>query len=182
VGRGDWTGSRTSPEADQLPRLIEGSFAQLQADLVRYVRAVAGADVAEDVASQVWVEVVGRGSEFRGDQAALRRLVFATARRRALDQRRRWWGRKVSLHAPGDRVLDRAAPEDLQDVERDRALTWIGCLPKAQAEVVLLRVLGGLSTEEVAQLTGRSAGAVRVLQHRALRRLASDLRRDGGEV
>jgi len=182
VGRGDWTGSRTSQGPAQLPRLIEASFAQLQEDMIRYLRAVAGADVAEDVASQVWVEVVGRASEFRGDEAALRRLVFATARRRALDQHRRWWRRKVNLHPPGDRVLERAAWEDPEVVERDRALMWIARLPKAQAEVVLLRVIGDLSTEEVAEMTGRSPGSVRVLQHRALRRLASDLRRDRGEV
>lgn len=182
VGRGDWTGSRTSQGPAQLPRLIEASFAQLQEDMIRYLRAVAGADVAEDVASQVWVEVVGRASEFRGDEAALRRLVFATARRRALDQHRRWWRRKVNLHPPGDRVLERAASEDPEVVERDRALMWIARLPKAQAEVVLLRVIGDLGTEEVAEMTGRSPGAVRVLQHRALRRLASDLRRARGEV
>ena len=182
VGRGDWTGSRTSQGPAQLPRLIEASFAQLQEDMIRYLRAVAGADVAEDVASQVWVEVVGRASEFRGDEAALRRLVFATARRRALDQHRRWWRRKVNLHPPGDRVLERAAWEDPEVVERDRALMWIARLPKAQAEVVLLRVIGDLSTEEVAEMTGRSPGSVRVLQHRALRRLASDLRRARGEV
>lgn len=178
MGRGDRTGSRATHEPAQLPELIEASFAVLQADIVRYLRAVAGADVAEDVASQVWVEVVGRASEFQGDEAALRRLVFATARRRALDQRRRWWRRAVSLHPPGDRVLERAAPEGRANVERDRALTWIALLPRAQAEVVLLRVLGDFSTEEVAGMTGRSPGAVRVLQHRALRRLASDLRRE----
>jgi len=126
--------------------------------------------------------VVGRASKKKGSEAAHRRLVFATARRRALDQHRRWWRRKVNLHPPGDRVLERAASEDPEVIERDRALTWIARLPRPQAEVVLLRVIGDLSTEEVAELTGRSPGAVRVLQHRALRRLASDLRRARGEV
>ena len=42
-----------------------------------------------------------------------------------------------------------------------------------QAEVVLLRIVGGLSVEEVATLTARSPGAVRVLQHRALNRLSA---------
>ncbi|HKV68838.1 MAG TPA: RNA polymerase sigma factor [Gaiellales bacterium] len=167
---------------DRLFELIDAGFAQLHGDMVRYVRAVAGADVAEDVASQVWVEVLDRASEFRGDEMALRRLVFATARRRALDQHRRWWRRKVSLLPPGDRVLERAIFEDREVVERDRALTWIARLPRAQAEVVLLRVVGDFSAEEVGEMTGRSPGAVRVLQHRALRRLAADMRRERGEV
>jgi RNA polymerase sigma-70 factor (ECF subfamily) len=182
VGRGDWTGSRTPHVSARLPELIEACFARLQDDMVRYVRAVAGGDVAEDVASQVWVEVVARAAEFQGDEEALRRLVFATARRRALDQHRRWWRRQVSLRPPGDGLLERAAAQDPEDVERDHALAWIARLPRAQAEVVLLRVLGDFSTEEVAEMTGRSPGAVRVLQHRALRRLASQLRRHRGEV
>ena len=41
-------------------------------------------------------------------------------------------------------------------------------LTPEQAEVVLLRIVGGLSVEEVATLTARSPGTVRVLQHRAL--------------
>jgi len=148
----------------------------LNEDLVRYLRVIAGADVAEDVASQVWVEVVGRASAFRGHEAALRRLVFATARRRALDHRRRWWRRAVTLRPPGDRALEGVVADDGADMDRDAALAWVARLPKAQAEVVLLRVLGDFSAEEVAEMTGRSAGSVRVLQHRALRRLADDLR------
>jgi RNA polymerase sigma-70 factor (ECF subfamily) len=43
-----------------------------------------------------------------------------------------------------------------------------------QAEVVLLRVLGGLPVAEVAKIVEKKPGTVRVLQHRALRRLASE--------
>src|SRR5205814_6730005 len=48
-------------------------------------------------------------------------------------------------------------------------------LPPDQAEVILLRVLGGLSAEQVAAAMGRSANWVRVTQHRALRALADRL-------
>ncbi|HLF40504.1 MAG TPA: sigma factor-like helix-turn-helix DNA-binding protein, partial [Acidimicrobiia bacterium] len=50
----------------------------------------------------------------------------------------------------------------------------VACLPADQAEVVLLRVVAGLPADEVGRITKRSAGAVRVLQHRALRRLARE--------
>ncbi len=53
-------------------------------------------------------------------------------------------------------------------------------LPADQAEIVLLRVVAGLPVEEVAAATGRKAGTVRVLQHRALRRLADRLARGSG--
>ena len=47
-------------------------------------------------------------------------------------------------------------------------------LPADQAEVVLLRVVGGLSAEETGEVMGKKPGTIRVLQHRALDRLARD--------
>jgi RNA polymerase sigma-70 factor, ECF subfamily len=64
-----------------------------------------------------------------------------------------------------------AAVDDAAADGAQAAAALIARLPRAQAEVVLLRVVGGLSGEEVARITGRSEGAVRVIQHRALRRL-----------
>lgn len=154
------------------------AFSAIQGDLLRYLRAIAGDDLAEDVASQVWLEVLAGAGAFRGDAAAFRRWVFATARRRALDEHRRWWRRSVKLYPPGDRQLERATTDDGLGREQDAALARIARLPRPQAEIILLRVLGGFSAEEVAELTGRTAGAVRVIQHRALRRLADELRRD----
>ena len=45
-------------------------------------------------------------------------------------------------------------------------------LPHDQAEVVLLRIVAGFDVATVAGMMGRSEGSVRVLQHRALRRMA----------
>jgi RNA polymerase sigma-70 factor (ECF subfamily) len=69
---------------------------------------------------------------------------------------------------PEATVLERAG--GLEAVRRIRAL-----LPPDQAEVVLLRVVAGLSVGEVAAVLGRKPAAVSVLQHRALRRLADRL-------
>ena len=52
-------------------------------------------------------------------------------------------------------------------------------LPREQAEIVLLRVIGGFSAAEVALITDRPAATVRVLQHRALKRLARELGESG---
>jgi RNA polymerase sigma-70 factor (ECF subfamily) len=157
---------------------LADAFVNVQADLTRYLGAVVGRDVAEDVASQVWVEVVAGAETFRGDEAAFRRWVFTTARRRGLDHRRRWWQRSVVLRPPGSYELEQpVADEPFRD--EAVAVTRIMRLPAAQAEVVLLRVLVGFSAEEVAAITGRTAGSVRVIQHRALRRLAREL---GGDA
>jgi RNA polymerase sigma-70 factor, ECF subfamily len=151
--------------------LVTDGFLSVQPDLIRYLRAVVGREVAEDVASQVWVEVVAGAASFRGDQAAFRRWLFTTARRRGLDHRRRWWQRSVVLRPPGAYDLDQPVVDDASSGEEAAALAQIRRLPAAEAEVVLLRVLAGFSAQEVADITGRSAGSVRVIQHRALRRL-----------
>ena len=158
-------------------RLAE-AFIDVQADLTRYLGAVVGWDAAEDVASQVWVEVVAGAETFRGDESAFRRWVFTTARRRGLDHRRRWWQRSVVLRPPGAYELERSVVDEPAGNDEAAAVARIRRLPAAQAEVVLLRVLVGFSTEEVAAITGRTTGSVRVIQHRALRRLALELGRE----
>jgi RNA polymerase sigma-70 factor, ECF subfamily len=50
--------------------------------------------------------------------------------------------------------------------------TLVAELTPDQAEAVRLRVVGGLSVSETARIMDREPGTVRVLCHRALRRLA----------
>jgi RNA polymerase sigma-70 factor (ECF subfamily) len=47
----------------------------------------------------------------------------------------------------------------------------LGVLPDKQREILILRVVNGLSAEETAEAVGSTPGAVRVAQHRALARL-----------
>jgi RNA polymerase sigma-70 factor (ECF subfamily) len=68
-------------------------------------------------------------------------------------------------------------PEELlvQEAEAARLHQAISQLPEAQQHVILLRFTVGLSHREVAQIVGKSEGAVRVMQHRALAALGSIL-------
>jgi RNA polymerase sigma-70 factor, ECF subfamily len=183
IGFADETQWAADGSASVGARVAE-AYASVHGDVVRYLGAVVGRSVAEDVASQVWVEVVAGAGAFRGDGAAFRRWVLATARRRALDHRRRWWQRSVVLKPPGAFELDRPVVDEELGEEVAEAVKQIKQLPAPQAEVILLRVLGGYSAEEVAELTGRTPGSVRVIQHRALRRLAKQVEKnplpDGG--
>ena len=147
--------------------------------LVRYLHAqVPGEE--EDLASDVWLQLASGLASFEGDAEGFRRLAFTVARRRAIDHGRKRARRRTdptdmaSIRAPvagaGPElaVVDQLAGEEA--VERIRAL-----LPAEQAEVVLLRVVAGLSVAEVAEMLGRRPGTISVLQHRALRRLATRL-------
>ena len=48
-------------------------------------------------------------------------------------------------------------------------------LPDKQREILVLRVVVGLSAEETAEAVGSTPGAVRVAQHRALGRLRKEI-------
>ena len=72
---------------------------------------------------------------------------------------------------PADLVLEKLGTE--------AAISIISSLPRFQAEVITLRVVAGLDNQAVAQLVGRSPGAVRIAAHRGLRRLEATLREAG---
>ena len=153
-------------------------YRRLQPALLGFLRAQERR-AADDLASEAWVGVVGALENFVGDEAAFRCWVFAIARRRLIDHRRKAW-RRATDPVGDDPVIDLRTPQHVEDealgsLSTRVALQRIAALPPAQAEVVLLRVLGGFDAAEVAAITGRRPGAVRVLQHRALRRLAREV-------
>jgi RNA polymerase sigma-70 factor, ECF subfamily len=136
--------------------------------LLRYLKAQAPRD-GEDIASQVWLEAASGLVRFEGDEAAFRRWLFTIARRRLIDFRRREDRRSAVLDREGGSTAS-VDPETqvLARSETQVALNRLATLPRAQAEVVFLRVLAGLEVEDVAAMLGKTPGAVRVLQHRAL--------------
>jgi RNA polymerase sigma-70 factor, ECF subfamily len=150
----------------------------LQPGLLRYLDALAPG-AGEDLASETWLRVVGRLGRFSGDEGAFRAWVFTVARHRAVDRWRRSARRRDEL-VPANALADLPAPDDpagaaVDAVSSRAAVALIATLPRDQAEVVLLRVVAGLEVAEVAAITGKRPGHVRVLAHRALRRLATRL-------
>jgi len=153
--------------------------------ILRYLRAQEPAE-GEDLAAEAWLDAARNLRRFKGDERAFRRWIFTIARRRLIDFRRR---RSRSVRALGV-WLERGAPPDsdgagapaLAASETEAALARIASLPSDQADVVLLRVIADLDVEDVARILGRKPGTVRVLQHRALHRLAEQLKREGHPV
>lgn len=149
--------------------------------LVRYLHAHTPGE-EEDLASEVWLELAKGLAAFEGDLSALGRFAFTIARRRAIDHGRKQARRRTDPVARShlEELPDRGDPE-MDVVERvagDAAVDQIvALLPKDQAEIVLLRVVAGLSVAEVAGIVGRRPAAVSLIQHRALRRLARRLQR-----
>jgi RNA polymerase sigma-70 factor (ECF subfamily) len=169
--------------AAQLAAAQDGSddaFAVLWRDanpaLLRYLR-VLNPEHAEDIAAETWVHVVRGLPRFTGDEAAWRAWLFTTARRRLLDAARQ---RKRHPAEPLDEInaadMPRTADAEqiaMENIATEAAVALLSRLPEQQAEVILLRVVAGLDTEVVADMLGRSAGAVRVAAHRGLKKLAT---------
>jgi RNA polymerase sigma-70 factor, ECF subfamily len=144
--------------------------------LLRYLRVVAS-EHAEDVAAETWVQVVRGLPRFTGDETAWRAWLFTTARRRLLDQvrlRKRHPSEPLDEISPMDipRTAD-AEQVALDNMATESAMALLSRLPEQQAEVIFLRVVAGLDTEAVAEILGRSPGAVRVAAHRGLKKLAT---------
>src|SRR6266498_392691 len=143
----------------------ERAFALLWRDvqpgLLRYLQVVAPG-AAEDLASDTWVDVVRSLARFRGGEQSFRSWTFTIARHRAVDHQRHN-GRRPADPVPTERIATY------------HALALIAELPRDQAEVVALRVVAGLEVSQVASIVGKRPGAVRVLAHRGLRRLAKRL-------
>lgn len=155
-------------------------YRDLHPRLLRFLQAQRPHE-AEDIASEVWLAVAGGLGRFEGDEAAFRRWLYTIARRRVIDARRRE-ARRRTVTVTNDRLAHGGSAPDSESealgaISTREALAWVASLPPDQAEVLLLRIVAGLTPAEVAALTGKRPGTVRVLQHRALERLAETVSR-----
>jgi RNA polymerase sigma-70 factor, ECF subfamily len=153
---------------------------EMQPRLLRFLRA-RDARAAEDVASETWLRVARNLRTFEGGEVEFRGWLFTIARRALID-----WQRKAR-RGPATTELDEwneppsgddPAGEAIETLGTARALQLLRRLPDDQAEVILLRVVGGLDATGVGEILGKRPGTVRVLQHRGLRRLAELLSTD----
>ena len=149
-------------------------YRELHPQLLRYLRHHVGR-YAEDTASDVWLGLAPQLAGFGGTEPELRALMFTIARRRVVDHYRRSGRNPMPMSL--DDSYDRADAADTEAIAvenltaQDAVAALVRGLPADQAEIVLLRVLGELDVAQVAAIVGKSPGAVRIAQHRALQRL-----------
>lgn len=76
--------------------------------------------------------------------------------------------------------LDTGPEQTALDTESsERMARLLAVLPEKQREILILRIVVGMSAEETAEAVGSTAGAVRVAQHRALARLKTEIMATG---
>jgi RNA polymerase sigma-70 factor (ECF subfamily) len=143
-------------------------YGELAGPVLGYLR-VRGATEPEDLLGEVFLQVARNLSSFSGDVTGFRSWIFTIAHRRLIDERRASGRRPLELVAdresgpsqdPALIVMDRLTEE--------RIAATLECLVPDQRDVLLLRIMGGITVDEVAIILGKTIGAVKALQRRAL--------------
>jgi RNA polymerase sigma-70 factor (ECF subfamily) len=156
-------------------------YGELAPVVLGYLRG-RGAAEPEDVTGEVFLQVVRDLDRFDGGWRAFRAWVLTIAHHRLLDE-----GRKRSRR-PVDPVAEppEPAPGPVPHVEEEistrhdlvRATELLAELSTDQRSVLLLRIVGELTIEEVASVLGKRSGAVKQLQRRGLIAVRKRLERE----
>jgi RNA polymerase sigma factor (sigma-70 family) len=139
-----------------------------------------GVACSDDVTSEVFLAAFARIGSFDGGGDEFRRFLFTLAHHKSVDDIRKRFGPRIPRQSDSPREQDLPHSPSAEDVVLHGELTpriaaLLGALPAVQREVLLLRVVAGLDISDVAIIVGRSEGAVKQLQHRALRFLRAQL-------
>jgi len=142
-----------------------------------------GSSEPEDGTNEVFLSVFTSIGSFQGDEEQFRSWLFTIAHRRLIDERRRR-GRRPSLAegdpatAPERRGGD-VEEEALRRLSVDRVRQLCEQLAPDQRDVLLLRMVSGLSIEQAAEALGKSPTAVKALQRRAVGAVRRRFEREG---
>lgn len=142
---------------------------------VRGYLAAHGATDADELTGEVLLQLVRGLPRFEGDEAGFRSWVFLIAHHRLIDERRRQRRDEALARQPQETTSPGAEADGETRLAEAEWGPRLRRLTDDQRDVILLRVVAGLSAEEVGRILGKKPGAVRVLQHRALARLRADL-------
>ncbi len=159
---------RAATDREAFGLLYDRWFDRIYGYCYRRLQTRAG---AEDATSQTFLKAFAGLPGYREDATSFRAWLFAIAHNAVIDA----W-RSGQLESPldlaGELRTREPGPEDaILASEADRELyALVERLPADQMHLVQLR-LAGLTDREIAAVLGKSHGAVRTAQHRAIQRL-----------
>jgi RNA polymerase sigma-70 factor (ECF subfamily) len=167
------------------PAAIDSLIRQIRPMVLRYCRArlarISGHHhVADDVAQEVCIALVSALPRYQDMGRPFASFVYGIASHKVADAMRSAANLAIPTEDLPDGPDDRPGPEEtaVAYLEAERVRALLRRLPRQQRELLVLRVLAGLSAQEVGNELGMSAGAVRVAQHRALARLRAIVREE----
>jgi RNA polymerase sigma-70 factor, ECF subfamily len=134
--------------------------------------ALRSGDEAEDMAQQVFLKVLEALPRYEYRPGTpFRAWLFVIVRRHAISRLRE--AGRLEIVDVGDAIDERTAaperdPSALSWLSDREMLVFVNRLPLAQQQVLVLRFMLDLTSQEIAEVLDISADNVRVLQHRAL--------------
>jgi RNA polymerase sigma-70 factor (ECF subfamily) len=149
--------------------------------IYRYLyRLLGDAHLAEDLTSDAFLKLVQVLGTSRAPRDELRGWLYRVAHNLAVDWFRKEAKAGTLLTLNEDLAADDASPlVRLENHQvRQRLRRAIRQLTLSQQQVLVLRFSEGLKLEEVGRLMGKDAGAIKLIQYRALRRLRKLLERE----
>jgi RNA polymerase sigma-70 factor (ECF subfamily) len=162
---------------------FERLFAWLGRPIAAYLRGM-GLEDPDGAANDVFLRAFSAIGTFAGAEDRFRSWVFTIAHHLVVDERRQVSRRprRTGLDAagpdPGPPAAD-AADEAMAGLGDERVRRLLAGLAPDQRDVILLRILADLSIEDTAAALGKKPGAVKALQHRAMRTLRSRIDQEG---
>src|SRR4051812_35669071 len=134
---------------------------------------------AEDLTTQTFLKMLESITRFRWQSAPFSAWLFRIAHNLAMDHfraTRRWQPEEEVPEPPGEEEPS-AEAQALQSIGRQSMLELIEGLSEEQQQVLTLKFVFNFPNAEVATILGKTEGAVKSLQHRALVSLQKQIAR-----
>jgi RNA polymerase sigma-70 factor (ECF subfamily) len=132
---------------------------------------------AEDLTTQTFLKMLESIGRFRWRSAPFSAWLFRIAHNLAMDHfraRRRWQPEEEVPEQPGAEEPS-AELEAMQAIGRESMLELIERLSPEQQQVLTLKFVFNFPNADVATILGKTEGAIKSLQHRALASLQKQL-------
>ena len=144
-------------------------FERFHDEVYRYAtRRLGDPASGQEVAADTMADAFAGLHRYRAGRGPFEAYLYTIARRRVADRFRHL----ARTPMAGDVEPDGVTPDPSTGVVEGIALReLVQTLPPTERDVVALRFMEGLDVEATARRLGKKPGAVRVAQHRALRRL-----------
>jgi RNA polymerase sigma-70 factor (ECF subfamily) len=176
------TGPELIPALDRVvqldPDAWEAIHRRLYPGLLGYAARRLGVERAHDAVGETMARAVGAIERFEWKGGGFEAWVYGILRHVVLDAQRAC-GREARRRLPHADPC----PDPLDHVlDGERAIAMrraFGRLPAADRELLELRVVAGMSADEVGEVLGKRPGAVRMAQSRALERLRREMDDEG---
>jgi RNA polymerase sigma-70 factor, ECF subfamily len=142
-------------------------------------RLLGSVEIAEDVTHDCFLSLIRKPENFRPERASLKTYLYAAARNLSLKHFRDQ-GRETGLDEVSEEPMDSPRRGPLRKVLEEELATQVReailSLPPLQREALILFEYEGLSLNEVAEIAGTDAGAIKARLYRAREGLRRMLR------